>query len=706
MPATTVQIRTTDHYAVISPAVYHRAQWQDSWTQIDGATVRTLTNSSGAGIGEADFVFEYGTILGQSDTIPQDIEPLDIADHWIKIVFTPHAGPDDPIEEVSWYGIARDEVRSEYSSTGNLSGTQAWSVVGLEWLLTRSQYTESVFDDSTTGGPGATVTVKHGTTFNAQRGDKFGNRNGSLFDLASESDDVWTATQIIEYLLANHAPGDANSPMWELAGQTTALDGVIPTDLAVHGQTLFDIINSIITTRRGFIWSINVIEDAGTPANERFQVVMRSLLESDMVLPGGDTIPANTTQWDVDLLTEVGVRSVTRVQTTQQRYSSVAVEGARRGAVFTATLPELRDWTTQNVTDYKAATGGASALVSQQRAVRDAIRYSDDPIRNCWTRYAIPFDWSNISDQNLTVFPDYDWKGETLGTGGTSLYMNGIRFEEYTPMLEGIDYSDPDAPVDNRDANSTPKQVRSFVVIEDPKEAATYIDVETIGSQSLNEDGSDPGIPFGIRLEVRSDRAGFHLRPSDAPHQLGLVDDTGSFSPDLEFAAVADLLTTDHAPRLKWDTGLATFYATIDERVRVEHPDPATQSTVYNHEPQLVIQIGDRAHQDFIAVNTVIRIDDDGTLVRNSADGFIRDDTPYMRDLARIAYTWYSVKRVSLNMQLWQITDQLRVGDFINSITSSGDVNAVVSTVAWDFLDNSTKITTQFGELDIEGLLV
>jgi hypothetical protein len=126
-----------------------------------------------------------------------------------------------------------------------------------------------------------------------------------------------------------------------------------------------------------------------------------------------------------------------------------------------------------------------------------------------------------------------------------------------------------------------------------------------------------------------------------------------------------------------------------------------------------VIYAGDEYRQDYVAPSTVLDVETDGTLITSTGGGYVRDDTDKLNALARVAYEWWHQDRVVLSMATTQLTSDIQIGDFVETI---GDplhghyeaINTVVTEVSirWPRLEvNQAEapvmlITTGAGELD------
>ena len=120
----------------------------------------------------------------------------------------------------------------------------------------------------------------------------------------------------------------------------------------------------------------------------------------------------------------------------------------------------------------------------------------------------------------------------------------------------------------------------------------------------------------------------------------------------------------------------------------------------------LVIDAGRRAELHYVAPGTVVDTDD-GQLERH-AGGFIRDDRPWLQDLARLAFEWYGRQRQAFTLSYRQASGLFYVGDLITTIGKAATletVRTVITEVRIELAQSTndvhrTSIRTQWAELD------
>ena len=86
----------------------------------------------------------------------------------------------------------------------------------------------------------------------------------------------------------------------------------------------------------------------------------------------------------------------------------------------------------------------------------------------------------------------------------------------------------------------------------------------------------------------------------------------------------------------------------------------------------------------------------------------MRDDRERLKNIARLAWEYYSQPQQSLNLSFRAVSDVLSVGQLITSIVEndeSEDVNSVVTSLDVNLESQSTVIRSAFAELDFAELV-
>ena len=741
-------IKASDAWALPVPVFQHRASWQDTWVQIEGVRILDVTETSGRSIGTAQVSFEYGSLIGLSATTYEQVNPLSILDHWVKISWLSNIGDGDfdivvateanlpatafggeralvedvwrvfefdgadwnntgnqPVQNLhKWYGIVTDERRNEHSTGANLSGTQVLQCSGVEWLLTRRQIITSVVKD----GAGTAI-AQSGIPFNAGGGHAVGaqiiqaNRKPTssdgedrIFTDVLTSAAPWSARDVVRYLLTHHAPTGATGPTWQLAASATdILQWYSPLNLVSHGRTVYEILNDMINWRRGLTWRLLVND-----LTNIIELEVKSMLGASLVLPTGETIPEADKQWVISVYGDAVSSNVQRVTSSQKQYDQVVAVGARRGAVCTMyTTGEGQfnpDWTTTAYTNYLAgATIPAGTNLSEAKARHDAHRSQDEELSRVYTSYRVPNTWDGFVN-DIHLFPVLDYYADP-DAGDIHIWRGGLKVEDYIPLKEGFLYDDPTTPTKVAGTPAIPSWQSPFAAIEVVTGAKrNYCYVDRLAGHGKSEDQT-PGIEFSCNLQIRDGEAGIVIRPSAPPHVLAKV--VGATDYPWTTAAQG---TSDHYPKADWQSAIITCYLTVADRVQVRYPSVA--GSRYDATSQLIVEVPE-AHLDYLSSKTVLRIAGDGTFVLPSIGAYVRDDRFLLRNVARMAFGWYETPRQAVTLTIRSIHSVMQVNEYVDSLEFSGPVNAIISSIEWDFSSGTTKIATEFAELDLGAVL-
>ena len=137
----------------------------------------------------------------------------------------------------------------------------------------------------------------------------------------------------------------------------------------------------------------------------------------------------------------------------------------------------------------------------------------------------------------------------------------------------------------------------------------------------------------------------------------------------------------------------------VTETVEIDRADaPRTRQ-----KRELFIKLPD-ARLDYVVPNTVVAIEN-GERVYSESGGYVRDDRPRMKAIAKAAAQWYGTERQTLGLRFKQIRDIVRVGDLIVDVGETYNrqgVKTAVTAVGYDFsgAEPFTEIETSYADLD------
>jgi hypothetical protein len=672
---------------------------------------RRITLGVAPHIARAELVWRAGLVAQPGDASAAQADPADLVGKFVKIT-------DSDLGAV-WFGYVLDEDYSRRSEngSGDLQGDQVFTAVGLEWFLDRAPVEGAVYY-TTAAGVDNENRVSRSPGFNTGRGlgrdvgfESRGNQDTrfagplstkAVFSASPDYRTLWAGDDIVDYLLNYHAPADVAGAAWPVAFSLAAtarpfLSWFSPT-VVTEGRTLWSILNELANPRRGLVLFFTF--DA-TPGSETVVVNVSSALASALSLPGGGTVPAASTQatWaGLDTDDELGDVRIGRKGARE--YQQVKVRGARRRSVFTVSIADGTlepGWSSSAETDYLAAVASTPANNATKRA-NDRYRQSHE-LDRVFAAFVLPVDWDGKSGDGSGggsteyACPILSPTGSILG--GEPANTSGLRLVRTLPILTGYDYTDPTDPTPNTPDDVDGEPMRPFVVFDvDPFGLADYRFGHKITAAGPNSQGSKFAVNFGLR--VLDGAPGVQLFPSGGlNHSAAPAGDWSGASPSA------------FAPEQDYSYMRCTVCAEWDSYCEGIWPDPAASGRAVE---TLVLYLGDRYRLDYMAAGTVFDVGQlaDVSYPLTSSGGVLQDDREALRDIARLAFEWYSTPRRTVSIPLQGIGEPLALGTLLTSVGTGANletVNATVSQIVHDYESSGrSSIACGYAELDFAGL--
>ncbi len=673
----------------------------------------------------ANLRFEIGAgVLQPGARVFDDWQPLDIRGKFVRVTVE----LDEPITWVGYVltqNLQRDGIKSHSGENKFEGESQVFDAVGLEWFLDRRQVDSSIVYNSTAaddrimralkfnGGESQTIDMKA-----AHRGNRSavtGDEGLYVFSSDTTTDNKWTATQIVQYLLKFHTPIDSgdNAAPCEFSlhvDDTACLDAWTPT-VACERKTVYQLLNEIISPNRGLVWWAEY-NTTGVPS---VFIRVATMALSDLVLPGEGTFVANRNQITLNFDGELDVRRVGLKDLGYRNYHRVIARGARQTCTFTLGFDDgtlEADWKTETETAYQAgavADGDYSGLTTlRQRQRNDAMRLTDLFAR-VYSYFKIKSSWDGKSGDGGSAthhyaFAELSPTGSVLGSQPFS--VAGIRLLNRTRLKLGVDYTTPSAPVSNAPAGSLEEFLKPFAFIKVEHEPAIDSNPDPNRwqyTEKLHEAKFGGGtkisnfIKTSYHLVMQEHSPGFKLVAAGAPQHtiaLNFFDDTAGAEPSAT------------KPELDYTDLRITLCAESDNYAEGLYETPTLPSPPVPIE-ELIIDLGDDYRLVFLAESTVVHLNK-GIPVKASAAAVLRDDRAFLADIAGIAYQWYREDRQSLTVEFRQHKLLFGLGQLVTTIgdgTTQTTVNTVVSSITYDFSKNGgMTIETNDKTLDIKTL--
>ena len=694
--------------------VYIKANWSDEWTLTESLIPLQLTRKLGGELDTAKLLFRSGSIMDVETTQFQQVQPIslfynDLFGYWIRIERT-------TAPTLDWVGGILTETLTQMGAKDTGAGLaiqgadQTFHAVGLEWLLDRRQITTSVHysdpNEYRTQRPlGFNLGMGNGRDISIkERGNKdtrLGASGVPSFASSAAYSELWNAGQMVDHLIEFHSPSDvsyvSSDPQFAynnipFIDYSDLLEWYYPM-VPIEGRSTLAVLNDIINPRRGLVWWLEYQHDAN-PSAATMALVVNTALPAAVGLPGGSTIPAPIFQTAaIDTDTDPAVKSLTVGRDGSNRYDRVRCRGARRVSVFTVSPADgnlVEGW---NTSVYEGEYRTADSLVDSEAAdrFRRAEKYA-----NVYSRFLLDSNWDGQSSDGSGTgsfefaCPDMP-QGSNSILGTETFTIPGLRLLRTLPMRQGYDYADATSPIQNDSANFPAEFMQPFAII---KHDDNYLPLDRAAGQLDEGTSGSKRLKTSYTLRMLKDAAGIEVIPNGSmPHALAKNHfDTGSPAPSKHKVEVdyADMRVTVAA---EWDSYCEGY-----------HPNANPTAAPLQ---ELLIPIGERARLDYLAEGTVYDIQNT-TVKTVSTGGPLRDDRELCRQIAQVAYEWYSVPRRSLSISYHVMVVPASLGDFVFNIGTGATLrplNANVTQIVYDFEAGNTTIAAGFAELDFAGLI-
>ncbi len=738
--------------------VYTRERWADEWEEVPYLYCLSCHKAASPDISSATFEWIFGRGL-QPDKLEWDTyEPQDILGHYVKVeIDQPDDSEGASVDPITWVGIIEDDLREpdgslplentetteEEGSIGAgageaavatssdriAKGRQTLSAYGMEILLERTKVATSVvdgldaFDTPTPIGRGIAFNSGGGNRLSAGdplRGNRCENaesitQNGvgiGVFKFAEtidEETDKWTAADIIRYLLYWCGPKDADGErrITFILDETSQVDGLAydSPSLESDGRSIKSLLDELITRRYLLGYRLEVETAANPEDPDPVKIKVFTFNEDDITLPDETPIAGNPNTKELNFDGALDVRSAQIARKSQHVVQKVVVRGARRVACFSMTYGEAtlaKKWSDDDLTAYNAAASAAGSYPDWDEGIAreqlNATVRASDRLRRVFSYFGLPDNWDGMAGTGSDpVCPKLGADGELLDPPENEpQWIAGLRFARELPLLTDHDYEESITPDSTAPEGSTPENRRPFAMykITNPDtvdDLWVYLDR---GSELTHLPDVDDRHPSGA-LRMADDA----LEVIATVHPQHIFGD-GEFTP-LNDASEVDALYS-------WHNLDFTVAMECDARVQVQYPEetpePEEGETAPDVERTMFIDRGPEFRLDYVVPTTIIDLDNAGQRVR-SVGGFVRDDREKMKNLARLAFEWYSVERQAFNLTYRQVSPLFELGDLITQIgtgSTLAEVRTVVTSIRWDLVGGTTAITTDFAELDVQ----
>jgi len=641
--------------------VHVRQLWTQDWTEVTTMEPVRATVAANPAVSQAEFVIPYGAVLTegsaawQSRTIPTDYK------NWFVRLQHRTAADPETWESLFFGWFQREEIIPHSPQEGGTvpTGDLRLTAYGLETILDRRVLSTT---ETKRKWSGVSIPITDVLTFNkrheigfSEQGNRSIDRIGDSYIFSNYDGEVWTAENIVEYMIDRIGPTDMTI---RILGQYEALANIKPVAFRPQGMTIAAVLNTLVNRRLGLGWTIRVDEDT-TP--ERLEIHIFSVFDEDVTYGDGTpdspttSIQRNLEQNTIDLDSRYDLDDAYFVLDSLSKYDQVMVTGARIKSIFSLSFEDNigRGWTLQEQTGYTNAT--------------DDERLNDT-WDNVYTVYHMDesWAWANAtvgSGPGAPVVPTISDDGTYHADLGANYKEWGHRFLRELPSLKAWS------------TGTAEKEYREPLLLV--KYNGTY----------YHADRPPPDAPWPpLQMEMLSAAFGFQVRAPGHNHILAM-----------NHGDVTDSVTQ---PVLDYKDMVATVAIEADERLRVIAPSLSGQP----HPAQIrtiEIDVPD-AEFWYLAPGTVIGLDADNELERSPtapAACVLRNDVHRLRAISALARKWYGVDRMAIRVVQVGIETDYPPGSLLTATTDSFDretVMSVVTSVTYDLQTMRTTITTGF----------
>lgn len=661
-------------------------------------------------------------------------------------------------------------------------GVELLTAQGLEWLLARERLTRAVVSKDSDENR---VYIQRAPGFNEKKGTRRETTLAAAGNMLEASDppvftydlsagEKWTAFDIINYLVYWFFPGNIQaiqdrvsrngepaeqkpaSIWWHFADDPDSndLDAVkfLTPSIDADGRDLRELLDQCCNSRRLATWHLEPGFDSDDP--DRISLLVSQFNETEIDLGEGNTIAAAGDQLvaddfsDYDPRQDSNVRQLQITETAGSQFDLLRVQGARAGCVFTTRFGDqsLEGGWTEDVEDlWKKASRAASDYEDLGWDERERLNdwYRRSPaLAGVYSAFVVPAEWTGTVEWTeggnedffgeYYCFPDVAAVNEGVDPqdddARAEFWHPGLRIEQATPLLVGHDYSG-----DNIEKGTTDADLpdgfqadfrRPFVVIEIAEEPlADDTGDEDVPrfqpvEQTALQTDEDPELDFSAQVRPLTDQPGLQITVGTGGQARIALNHFDPEDPDTE--------PTVDDPHLDYETIRATVYVLSDQYCHVTWPEQLddevmAEKTIVN---ELLVNMGDRYRLDYVVPGTVVDLDEQGRLVL-SEGGYVRDDRPKLREIARVAWGWYSHPRRAMTFSRFGIStaltyDQslgsdpdndpaayLRLGQMIRDFAGK-EIDALVTSIecVWPGSPGQmafTTVRTSFAQMDVRG---
>lgn len=654
--------------AVRQPVIHTRQKWFDyPWIPRPYLRATTATAATSPIAQTARLSYHYGDIDNGDGMGMGEIEPLaDLIGHYVRISRHPDTAAGEGIDLIPiWYGIitALADTPGYDDGAGSILGDQAFICRGLEFLLDRAVIDHSVIHSTETANQ--LQIIDRVLTFNYatdRRGlPDVGNRSpvkyahitgdavGDSFVFSDDADaDVWTFADIAEYLIVRFAPGGFFLRGSPIIGKFANLD--YSAGVFAPPRTVLEGLNLIFKRRRGHTWRAVVEINESATLSESVKVSVASCFP-DAVTVGKVEIEPAAISVRVD--PEHGGIRLSINESTDHRVGRIVVRGAPVLLLGTFAFADgdiETAWSAAAKTAYDAADpqdrGGDTYYNVYRTFVVTPEKIPGGPTANALIDPNIA-STAAVFAAGKTFLPIIPLASDALDTGGPG---------EYRPMFVAGQYDDGNG---NR-----------WYMLDD-----VTLALATGRRAPMSYRTIDDQLGFHVNIAPNFGLALNHYTPGD-PDKDDLVPTI-----DYESLIVTAAWHSDAVLHAEIDMPDAQAAGVAARVLRIDVPD---------------------AEFWYQLPNTVVNVADGAQVTGSTKGEILRDDRARLQAVAALAKAWYTRTRRVVKIHYDNLNYGVIPGWMLSSIDYATpiDVNTTITLISWDFTDATTRVETDFAELN------
>lgn len=726
----------TDPGLILTDAETHTVDYIDylgkpgGWINLPNVYCEKLTYAMN-GYSMAQLNYEMGeSVVQAGHSAFAHADPINLRGKFIRVTVPQATARGD----IVWVGhvrndeIEREGVKNVLGTNYLIGRTQQIEAVGLEYFLDRKQIDSAVVrvtgknpnylrvQRPLTFNGGPTAAFDFGTTVRGNRSQTAGDAGVFDFTDSPEAAPLWNAEQIIKHLLKYHTMQNATGnpapcPITLNAADVASgfLAGIYPVLRSEH-ITIFEALNEICAAQRGLAWWVEYAEPAGVPAAE---IRIQSAATSPVTLPGGGTLPANTTQITLDFDSEVDVSRVTTTSIGHRDYHQVVARGARMTSTCTVAIEDhtlIEDWSQLTGagdwgTEKKYLEGAKgdqdySGLSDDKKKKRNDAMRKGEAFNRVFSAFRIPSGWDgktgdgSLGGTRNWTFPVLSANGSI--TGSLNWNVAGLRMQTKLRLKKGWDYSTPNNPKSNNGTSSVAELAAPFAIF---KVSLTPDRYQLCNLMSRTDFGTT-GSPVSTNIATS-----YHLQMQQNVPGLRLTANGG-----MQHAMAKNSQWDGHEPsgsepEVDYKAMRTTVCLEADAYCEGKYPADAAMPANTPLEV-LIIEVGEKYRLDFLADRTIVSIHN-GQPIYANGPAVLRDDRKYCEDIARLAYQWYQLDRSTLDVTFRQVRNLFGLGMLVTTIgagSTQKNINTMVSKITYDLKIGTMQIETADKTLDVRSL--